>query len=218
MKKWIALLPLFLYAAGPALAQAPAAGKSQTSATQSEQAGQTGTPGTRATETIDPAKEAAIRHLMDLTGAGKIAEQMLDAMMPDMRAIISQSLGQNARAEQFLKDFFAKFRTHFNDQDIVNAIVPVYARHFSLEDIQALNQFYETPAGQRVVRELPQVTRESQAAGAALGQKIALQTLSELSNDYPELKEMLQPAPGAPGGPGAAPAPAPQPNPAPTQP
>lgn len=214
MKRPIAWMPLLLLAAGSAWAQTPAAGPSKTSPgpAQMQQPETRETPQAPAAETIDPAKDAAIRHLMDLTGAGKLGGQMVDAMMPQMRAMIAQSLGDNARVNQFLQEFFLKFRAHFTDADIVNAIIPVYARHFSLEDIQALTQFYESPVGQRVVKELPQVTEESRGIGTKLGQAAAFQTLQEMSNDYPELRE--GPAGGSNPDRGS---PAPQPAPAPLQ-
>jgi hypothetical protein len=190
MKRWITWFPLLLIAAGPGLAQAPATSQSGTPGvpahSHSPAAGETSQA--QAAEPVDPVKDAAIRHLMDLTGAGKLGGQMVDAMMPSMRAMISQAIGQNARADEFLETFVRKFRTHFTDEDIVNMIVPVYARHFSLEDIQALTHFYESPAGQRVVKELPKVTEESRAMGAKLGQAAAFQTLEEMSSDYPELR------------------------------
>jgi hypothetical protein len=215
MKRCIAWFPLLLITTGPALAQAPATSQSRTPNTpaQSQPTVAGGASQAPAAEPVDPAKDAAIRRLMDLTGAGKLGGQMVDGMMPQMRAMISQSIGQNARADQFLEAFFRKFRTHLTDADIVNMIVPVYARHFSLEDIQALIQFYESPVGQRFVEQLPRLTEESRAIGAKLGQAAAFQTLEEMSDDYPELKGLprggANPSPHTPEAPQPA---APHPN------
>ena len=216
MKHRVASIGLLLLAASPALAQSPASGtrggsgsqprNSQPSGAQSTAANPASPAQPAAPEQVDPAKEAAIRHLMELTGVGKLSDQMVDATRPQMREMIGQLIEDDARAQKFLDTFFQKFRTRFTETDLINAIVPIYARHYSLEDIQALNAFYESPLGQRVMRELPEITKESQAAGAAIGQKAAMETLQEMSADYPELKQVVTPGSAQP-----APAPAPAP-------
>jgi hypothetical protein len=102
---------------------------------------------------------------------------------------------------------------------VTDAVVPIYAKAFSLEDLQGLIQFYESPLGQRVVKTLPQVAQTSQRVGVQLEQKGALTVLQGMSNDFPELKQLLQAepdsgadrAPGPDRAPSSAPAPAPEP-------
>ena len=94
---------------------------------------------------------------------------------------------------------------------VADAVIPIYARHFSTDDIQGLIQFYESPLGQRVVKTMPQVTQESESAGIQLDQKAAIKVLRGMQDEYPELKQMLPPENGAPG---AAPEPPPAPGPA----
>jgi hypothetical protein len=104
-----------------------------------------------------------------------------------------------------MDDLSQKFRMRFSSDDIVNAVVPIYARHFSLDDIQALIQFYESPLGQRFVEVLPQISQESQAVGVRMTQKAFLDTLREMSSEYPDLKKPLQSDSATPNG-GAIPA------------
>jgi hypothetical protein len=77
-------------------------------------------------------------------------------------------------------------------------MVPIYASAFSTEDIQGLIQFYESPLGQRVVKNLPAVDQQSQAAGVRIEQTAALTILRGMSEEYPELKQILPPEPGQP--------------------
>jgi uncharacterized protein len=198
---------LLLLLASPAIAQNSNAGPTGDSGSKvpnAQPASASPSQAMPAPEKIDPAKDAAIRHLMDLTGAGKLGGQMVDAMMPQMRSMIGQMISESGRQQKFLDTFFKEFRTRFTDEDLVALVVPIYARHYSLEDIQGMNQFYESPLGQRVVRELPQITAEARAAGAEMGQKAAMDTLRAMSKDYPELDRMLpEKAPAEPqtGGP-----------------
>jgi hypothetical protein len=95
---------------------------------------------------------------------------------------------------------------------VLDAEIPVYEHYFSMEDIQGLIKFYESPLGQRVVKSLPDVVQRTQQAGLQLDQKAALDVLRSMSTEYPELKTMLPPEGGAPppgAGPGAGASPTP---------
>jgi hypothetical protein len=113
-----------------------------------------------------------------------------------------------------MDEFTPKYTASAPTSAVTDAIVPIYAKHFSMEDIQALTKFYETPLGQRVVKAMPDVAEESQSVGARIDQKAAIATLRSMSDEYPQLKQMLPPegAAAAPA-PNSAPAPAPAPTP-----
>ena len=95
-----------------------------------------------------------------------------------------------------------KFTAAAPPSAVTDAEIPVYSHFFSMEDIQGLIKFYESPLGQRVVKTLPQVAQQTQQAGVQMDQKAALDVLRSMSTEYPELKQLLPPEPGA------APAPA----------
>ena len=165
---------------------------------------------------VDPAKDAAIRHLMDLTQTSKMGDEINAYITKQVHDGLSQAL-QPDRLAKFMGDFSTKLEAAAPASAVTDAVVPIYAKAFSMEDLQGLIQFYESPLGQRVVKTLPEVAQSSQRVGVQLEQKGALAVLQGMSNDYPELKQMLQPEPGdgaggAPG-PDRAPAPAPAPEP-----
>jgi uncharacterized protein len=163
-------------------------------------------------EKVDPAKDAAIRHLMDLTQTSKMGDEINAYITKQVHDGLSQAL-QPERLAKFMADFSTKLDAAAPASAVTDAVVPIYAKAFSMEDLQGLIQFYESPLGQRVVKTLPQVAQASQRVGVQLEQKGALTVLQGMSNEYPELKQMLQPGPEdgtdrAPG-PDRAPAPAP---------
>jgi hypothetical protein len=45
--------------------------------------------------------------------------------------------------------------------EMLDSTVPVYQKHFTKGDINALVTFYGTPTGQKVVREMPAITAEA---------------------------------------------------------
>jgi uncharacterized protein len=149
-----------------------------------------------APQKVDPAKEKAIRHLMDITGTAKLGDNMTEAVSFQVKNAMSRRLDPG-KLDKFMTDFNQKLTARAPSNEVVDAQVPIYAQHFSMEDLQSMIQFYESPVGQRMVKALPQVLQESQRTGAEIERGAALQTLKDMSNDYPELKTMLPPDQGA---------------------
>jgi hypothetical protein len=135
---------------------------------------------------IDPAKEAGIRKLMDLTGANSLGEQLMAAGMEQFRASVLDSQPDNPRAKQFVDAFAAGFQKHFDAKALSENEIPIYDKYLTAEDLEGLLEYYSSPAGRRMLKVLPQIAQESQAAGFSLGQKAAQQTMEDLKVDYPE--------------------------------
>ena len=58
--------------------------------------------------------------------------------------------------------------------------IPIYDKHFTLEELRAILAFYETPAGRAMLAKLPLVLHESMEAGKALGGRIGEETARRL--------------------------------------
>jgi hypothetical protein len=45
--------------------------------------------------------------------------------------------------------------------DMIQAMVPAYQKHFTRDDMDALTAFYSSPTGQKVMREMPGLMADS---------------------------------------------------------
>jgi hypothetical protein len=135
---------------------------------------------------IDPQKVARIRELMELTGAKNLGQELIDAGMEQFRSTVQDSQPDNPRAKQFVDAFVARFQKHFDTNSLTDRIIPIYDKYLTDEDLKGLIDYYHSPLGQRMLKSLPELTRESQAAGFAMGQKAAQETMEELKADFPE--------------------------------
>ena len=140
----------------------------------------------RASSALDPQKEARIRELMELTGAKDLGQQLIAAGMEQFRGSVLDSQPNNPRAKQFVDAFVARFQKHFDSDSLTEHVIPIYDKYLTADDLKGLLDYYHSPLGQRMLKALPEVTRESQAAGFALGQKAAQETMEELKTDFPE--------------------------------
>ncbi|HXZ11023.1 MAG TPA: DUF2059 domain-containing protein [Candidatus Sulfotelmatobacter sp.] len=225
-----ALIIAVLGAASAALAQSPApaagtaakpAGSGSPADSQAESSAKPAAPGAAA-EKVDPAKDAAIRHLLEITEESKMGERMGNWVTGQVRQGMSRTLPPD-RLQKFMETFAQKYNAAAPASAVTDVQVTIYARHFSMDDIKTLVQFYESPIGQRVVKAMPQISRETDAASREIDQQAALTVLREMSDEYTELKRILPPEPGkqpettpaSPGAPAATPNPAPAPAPAP---
>jgi len=160
----------------------------------------------------DPVKDEAIRHLMDITGTSKLGDNIAAYLKDQVKEGAGRAIGAD-KVDAFMVTFNQKFLGTSPGTSVTDAMVPIYAKAFSMEDVQGLIQFYESPLGQRVVKALPDVTQESQRVGIEIEQTAAIKILRDMSEQYPELRQILPPenggtpAPGGTGPPGAAPAP-----------
>jgi hypothetical protein len=211
MKLATALIAAVLLTASPLWAQAPTDAPQQKPATAAP-----ALPGQAAVTTpaappekLDPAKDAAIRHLLDITGISKEGEDMVVGWTNRVHDGVSRAIPPD-QLPKFMETFTANFNASVSPKAVTDAMVTIYARHFSLEDIQEVTKFYESPIGQRMVKEMPDVNRESQSTGMQMDQKVVIDVLRGMSAAYPQIKPMLPPDPSKPASapaPSAAPAP-----------
>jgi hypothetical protein len=117
-------------------------------------------------------KEAKVRRLMELTGAGNIGKQTLDAMMEQFR-----------RSPDLPPGFVEKFKAAAKPDDIVNLVVPVYMKLLDEATIDAAIAFHASEAGRKLSQAQPAIMKESMEAGARWGQETALKVLRELEKD-----------------------------------
>jgi hypothetical protein len=107
-------------------------------------------------------------------------------MMNQIFAAISKPMQQRVH-EEYLKDkdkLPADYEERTNKamddmfknmpwDEIIQAMVPVYQKHFTKGDIDALVAFYSSPTGQKMLREMPAITGESMEVAMPIMQKYA---------------------------------------------
>jgi hypothetical protein len=147
---------------------------------------------------IDPAKDAAIRKLFEVQGTRDTMKQVVASMSETVRPLLESSLPQGEYRAQLLDLFFQKFQAKMNVDQLLELAIPIYDKYFSLEDIEGLTKFYQTPLGKKAISVLPQVLIETQAAGRKYGEEAGRQAMMEVLEEHPDLKKSLEEAGAAP--------------------
>lgn len=115
------------------------------------------------------AKEKKVRTLLELSGASRQGRQVMDAM-----------LAQFEQMPELPKGFITEFKRLAKPDDLVELIVPIYSKHLTEGDVDALIAFYKSPAGKRFVAAQPDITTESMEAGRRWGEGVARQVIQTL--------------------------------------
>lgn len=190
MKNAITVAVLLVLGAVPA----HAGNRPQASAKQAPAAKSAPAQAASAPAKIDPAKEADIRKLLDVTGAGNLALQTMTEMEKNMRPMLTSAFPPGEYREKLIDLFIAKFHSKADAQTIVNLAVPVYDKYFTGEEIKGLIQFYGTPLGKKTLQSLPQLMGELQAQGQQWGQQLGRASMEEVLAEHPELAKALEDA------------------------
>ena len=84
----------------------------------------------------------------------QMVQETLKKKMPDIRQKDLDRI--EAMMDQTMKDI--------DVNGMIDDMIPVYERHLSKTDVAAMSAFYQTPTGQKVLREQPQMTAEAMQA------------------------------------------------------
>ena len=123
-----------------------------------------------------PATKEDIQRYFDLIHSHEMLAQMVDAMAKPMHQMIHEEFTKDK--DKLPADFEAHMDKKMDDMmksfpwdEMLQSMVPVYQKHLTKGDIDALVVFYSSPTGQKLMRELPAMTAEGMQVMMPLIQK-----------------------------------------------
>jgi hypothetical protein len=148
---------------------------------------------------VDPAAAAAVRELlkaMDYSTVVRASFQHMTAAMPAaIRAGAEGAIRNNpklsdaertkklAELEQGLPKVVDAIGRMYADpalvQEMLDAMVPIYARHYTVDELHQMAVFYQTPVGVKSLRLMPQLMAE----GMQVGQQIIAPRMNKLMQE-----------------------------------
>jgi hypothetical protein len=113
-----------------------------------------------------PAAKEQIQKLFDVMEIRKQTRLMMDTMQQQMQAMSTETIksrypeitpAQMARlnkiSEETLKDFPV--------DAMLDDMIPVYQKHLTQSDVDAMIVFYSSPTGKKLMQQMPQITQEA---------------------------------------------------------
>lgn len=121
---------------------------------------------------INEEKKVAIKDLMIMVGSDKIGKQFANLFIQKMSQVLKKA-SPNIPGKAFT--IIKEETMAIIDEEMLqkntyyNLITPIYDKYLTLDEIQAVTAFYKSPVGQKMIKVLPDITRESMMAGQKWG-------------------------------------------------
>jgi hypothetical protein len=123
-------------------------------------------PGLAQNAADQPATKADVDRYLDAVHSHEMMDQMVVAMSKPIQKMLHEQYEKNK--DKLPADFEARTSKEMEDmlkdipwEDMLQAMVPAYQKHFTKGDMDALTAFYSSPAGQKVLREMPGLMADS---------------------------------------------------------
>jgi hypothetical protein len=123
------------------------------------------------------------------------ARQTMAAAVEDLKQIMQSSAEESFRQKvpnatpkqiEALRGVFDEV-TKMPLDEMINTVITIYQRHLTKTDVDELIRFYSSPVGQKLLREQPQIMRESMQAG----KEIQLKRMDEIQARIKERMDEL---------------------------
>ena len=114
----------------------------------------------------DAASREDVKKLFDVMASRQQMSQLMQQVFAQMRKMNREEIKKRrpeiteadlTRMDQQSEDLIKNFPL----DEMLNDMIPVYQRHFSKSEIDALTAFYSSPPGQKFLHEMPAVTAET---------------------------------------------------------
>jgi hypothetical protein len=114
-----------------------------------------------------PSRDDVILYLQTMH-SHDMMRRIMEVQSASMQELLTQQLSKDGKVPP---DFATHFKKAMDDMiqgmpvdEMTQAMIPAYQKHFTKGDIEAMNGFYSSPVGQKVLQELPTVTQEGMQA------------------------------------------------------
>ncbi|MFT7221493.1 MAG: hypothetical protein ACI8Z1_003115 [Candidatus Azotimanducaceae bacterium] len=126
-------------------------------------------------EPIDPEKIVVIRQLMEVTGAKANHAALTRTFSQQMISVLQAGNTDidPAAVEIIQTEVEAMLNEQLRDEKLQQRMYQLYARYFTLEELQGLVAFNTSKIGRRANRIMPVLLRESMSAAQAWSEDIA---------------------------------------------
>jgi hypothetical protein len=117
----------------------------------------------------DPASKDDVILYLRTVHSHDMMQKTLQAMLGPMHEVFSEQFQKDGKtppgdAEKRFNSMMDALIEGMPVDEITQAMIPVYQKHFTKGDIDHLIEFYSSPTGQKVLEEMPAITGESMTA------------------------------------------------------
>lgn len=125
-------------------------------------------------------RQAAATELVAVSQVGAMVDQLTFLFTNDiLPMLVRHNPGKDELLEEIVKEEVSGAASDIAPH-MISFMSEIWARHFTLEEIQSLTAFYRTPAGKKLLKMQPIIAQESNKAGVELSKQASYYAMSRL--------------------------------------
>ncbi|HXN97572.1 MAG TPA: DUF2059 domain-containing protein [Candidatus Acidoferrales bacterium] len=140
-----------------------------------------------------PASKADIQRYLDAMHTRDMMKSMMEVMTVQMRKTVHEQLQKQqnlpADAEERLNKSTDDQLKAFPYDELIDVMIPVYQKHLTKGDVDALVAFYESPTGAKMLKEMPAMTAESMQAASGVMQKMMADATQRVNDQIAQMQK-----------------------------
>ena len=113
--------------------------------------------------------------------------QSIEQLMHDQ--ILQEKGSVPPEFDAHMKKMMEELRKGLPIDQITDAMIPAYQNHFTRSDIKAMNAFYASPVGQKVLEQLPAVMQEGMQAAMPIMSKYLTEWKDRMAKDVKDMEQ-----------------------------
>lgn len=140
----------------------------------------------------DVEERVAATELVTVSQVDAMVEQMTFLFTHDILPLL---IRENPGKDELLKTIVTEEVTGATKDmapHLVSFMTEIYLRNFTHEEILAITEFYRSPAGQKLLKMQPVISRDSQKAGVELSKQTSFHAMSRI-RERMKAEELVMP-------------------------
>jgi uncharacterized protein len=140
-----------------------------------------------------PASKADVERYLDAIHTRDMAKSMMEVMTVQMHKMIHEMVEKEPNlppdAEERMNKLIGNVYKDMPIDEMLDAMIPVYQKHFTKGDIDALVAFYSTPTGEKMVKEMPAIMSESMQAASGVMQEMMAKMTQRVNDEIAQMQK-----------------------------
>ena len=140
-----------------------------------------------------PASKADVERFLDAMHTRDMTKSMMNAMTVQMHKMVHEQVLKQpnlpADSEERLNKLTDSVYKEMPVDELIDVMIPVYQKHFTKGDMDALVAFYSSPTGEKMVKEMPAIMSESMQAATGVMQNMMAKMTQQIDDQIAQMQK-----------------------------
>jgi hypothetical protein len=140
-----------------------------------------------------PASKVDVERFLDAMHTRDMTKSMMNAMTVQMHKMVHEQVLKQpnlpADSEERLNKLTDSVYKEMPVDELIDVMIPVYQKHFTKGDMDALVAFYSSPTGEKMVKEMPAIMSESMQAASGILQEMMAKMTQRVNDEIAQMQK-----------------------------